>query len=64
MSLLKGSVSARIHQIDQPRIITAIQNLSDEPRPSGCGKLSDRQAWSLRIGDYREQMGLDSYSFL
>ena len=36
------------------RIIAAIQALADEPRPTGCRKLtgSDRD-WRIRLGDYR-----------
>ena len=41
---------ARLHN----RIISALQALADEPRPSGCRKLSgsDRD-WRIRVGDYR-----------
>jgi len=41
---------ARLHN----RIISAIQELADEPRPTGCRKLSgsDRD-WRIRTGDYR-----------
>jgi mRNA interferase RelE/StbE len=41
---------ARIHE----RVIAAIQLLSENPRPSGCRKLTgaDRD-WRVRVGDYR-----------
>ncbi len=36
------------------RIISAIQALADEPRPSGCRKLSGSDHdWRIRVGDYR-----------
>ena len=41
---------ARLHD----RIIKAIQELGDEPRPSGCRKLSGSDHdWRIRVGDYR-----------
>ena len=43
-------LTARLHN----RIISAIQALTDEPRPRGCRKLSgsDRD-WRIRVGEYR-----------
>ena len=35
------------------RIDAAILALSEEPRPSGCVKLTNQDAWRIRIGDYR-----------
>jgi mRNA interferase RelE/StbE len=36
------------------RIINAIQELADQPRPSGCRKLSGSDHdWRIRVGDYR-----------
>lgn len=43
----------KINRPDQDRIIGAIQSLSEAPRPSGCLKLSGREAWRIRIGSYR-----------
>jgi mRNA interferase RelE/StbE len=37
----------------QDRIITAIRHLAINPRPSGVKKLSGRDAWRIRVGDYR-----------
>ncbi|MBN1191441.1 MAG: type II toxin-antitoxin system RelE/ParE family toxin [Dehalococcoidales bacterium] len=31
----------------------AIRRLADDPRPRGCRKLSGRDGWRIRIGDYR-----------
>jgi mRNA interferase RelE/StbE len=44
---------AQISPPDQDRIVSAIQDLADTPRPAGCKKLSGRPAWRIRIGSYR-----------
>ncbi len=44
---------ARIDRTQQPRIIDAIRDLADDPRPSGCKKLAGRLAWRIRIGTCR-----------
>ena len=43
----------RIHPDDRVRIIAALQNLANDPRPSGSKKLTNRPAWRIRIGAYR-----------
>ena len=43
----------KISKADQDKIIRSIQSLSDNPRPHGCKKLSSREAWRIRIGNYR-----------
>ncbi len=35
------------------RIKDAILSLKDEARPKGCKKLSGRDGWRIRVGDYR-----------
>lgn len=35
------------------RVATAIDQLAVDPRPPGCVKLSGREAWRIRVGDYR-----------
>ncbi|MEM6757777.1 MAG: type II toxin-antitoxin system RelE/ParE family toxin [Planctomycetota bacterium] len=36
------------------RIDTAIEALAEEPRPTGCVKMSGRDTtWRIRVGDYR-----------
>ena len=35
------------------RLITAIYTLADDPRPHGCKKLKGRDAYRIRVGDYR-----------
>lgn len=44
---------AKIDRASQQRIIDGIRGLADDPRPSGCKKLSGRPAWRIRIGPYR-----------
>jgi mRNA interferase RelE/StbE len=44
---------AKIDRTQQNRIVDAIRKLADDPRPSGCKKLSGRPAWRIRIGAYR-----------
>jgi mRNA interferase RelE/StbE len=38
---------------DRQRIITRVRKLSDEPRPSGCEKLSGHNLYRMRQGNYR-----------
>ena len=44
---------AKVDRQDQPRIITAIRELAQNPRPLGSKKLSGRDAWRIRVGAYR-----------
>jgi mRNA interferase RelE/StbE len=32
---------------------SALRKLSVNPRPSGCKKIKGRDAWRIRVGDYR-----------
>jgi mRNA interferase RelE/StbE len=41
---------SKIDRKDQSRIIKAIRELAEEPRPQGSKKLSGRPAWKIRIG--------------
>lgn len=43
----------------QDRIEKGLQDLSDEPRPSGSRKLRGREGWRIRIGDYRAIYEID-----
>ena len=38
---------------ERQRIVKKIQTLADEPRPSGVKKLSNRNFYRLRSGNYR-----------
>ena len=44
---------ARISRQDHPRIIAAIRDLAQDPRPPGSRKLSGRPAWRIRVRAYR-----------
>jgi mRNA interferase RelE/StbE len=36
-----------------PRVRDAIRKLGEEPRPTGCVKLSGRDGWRIRVSHYR-----------
>jgi mRNA interferase RelE/StbE len=44
---------AQLPKQEYERIKEAIKNLSRDPRPAGCKKLSGREGWRIRVGDYR-----------
>ena len=44
---------AKVARPAQDRIVEALQKLGDQPRPAGAKKLRGREAWRIRIGDYR-----------
>jgi len=44
---------SKIPDPDQERIIEVIKALGEGPRPPGCKKLSGREAWRIRVGNYR-----------
>ena len=35
------------------RIISSVRHLTGDPRPPGARKLTGREAWRIRVGDYR-----------
>ena len=35
------------------QVKSAISGLAENPRPSGCKKLTGREGWRLRVGNYR-----------
>ena len=35
------------------RILDALSELKEQPRPVGCKKLRGETAWRIRVGDYR-----------
>jgi len=37
----------------------AIRDLANNPRPHGCRKLTGRQGWRIRVGDYRVIYDID-----
>ena len=44
---------ARLPNPAYERIRAAVRALAEEPRPPGCRKLSGREGWRIRIGDFR-----------
>ena len=44
---------ARLPIRSYERIVVAIRKLAENPRPSGVRKLSGREGWRIRVGDYR-----------
>lgn len=44
---------ARKNRQDYGRVLTAICALTEDPRPPGSRKLSGRDAYRVRVGDYR-----------
>ena len=43
----------RLPNIIHDHIMTNLKSLEVDPRPSGCIKLKGRDAWRVRVGDYR-----------
>ena len=43
----------RLPDAVQTRVRAAITALAHNPRPPGCLKLTGRDAWRTRVGDYR-----------
>ena len=37
----------------ETRVLARLSELEANPRPSGCKKLKNRDAWRIRVGDYR-----------
>jgi mRNA interferase RelE/StbE len=53
---IKASARKELRKLDVPvlkRIVEAIENLADDPRPAGCKKLKARDGYRIRVGDYR-----------
>jgi mRNA interferase RelE/StbE len=44
---------SRLPENVQTRIARSMLALADNPRPQGVAKLSGREAWRIRVGDYR-----------
>ena len=44
---------ARLSPEPYARVRDAIRALAGDPRPQGCLKLTAREGWRVRVGDYR-----------
>ena len=54
--VIKKTAIKSLSKIPEPyfsTIRTAIFNLADAPRPNGCKKLKGREAYRIRVADYR-----------
>lgn len=54
--LFKRSVSSDLRalpKVDVAAILKRIEQLADNPRPSGCEKLSGQERYRIRQGNYR-----------
>ena len=53
----RRSAEKDLHRLDttvQRRVMKAVEDLADTPRPSGCKKLQgSNDAYRIRVGDYR-----------
>jgi mRNA interferase RelE/StbE len=44
---------------DRQRILEAVRNLQNDPRPAGCKKLTGRDGWRIRSQNYRVIYDID-----
>ena len=55
--LIKASAAKEIQDIatrrDRRRVVEKIRKLADDPRPRGCEKLSGRDRYRVRQGNFR-----------
>jgi mRNA interferase RelE/StbE len=61
LSILRKA-QKELAQVSPPaydRIVSAIRGLAEEPRPPGSRKLSGREGWRIRVGDFRVLYSLD-----
>ena len=49
----------RLNSPDYDSVRTRIAALKDNPRPTGCRKLSDVPGWRIRVGRYRVVYEID-----
>jgi mRNA interferase RelE/StbE len=61
--LIKASAAKEIQSIttrkDRRRVVEKIRKLADDPRPSGCEKLSRQDRYRVRQGNYRIIYSID-----
>lgn len=54
--ILSRSARKQLEQLSgeiEGRLLAKIVELEANPRPPGCKKLTNRDAWRIRVGDYR-----------
>lgn len=60
---VKASARKELRKLDasvRKRVIEAIADLADDPRPGGCKKLKARDGYRIRVGDYRVVYTVDA----
>jgi mRNA interferase RelE/StbE len=50
---------AALPKTDYERMRDAVMALAENPRPAGCKKLTGREGWRIRSGDYRAIYEID-----
>ncbi len=50
---------AQLNSVACVRVRDAIRELAGDPRPPGCLKLTGRDGWRLRVGDFRVVYEID-----
>ena len=50
---------ADLPKADYERMRDAVVALAENPRPAGCKKLTGREGWRIRAGDYRAIYEID-----
>ena len=50
---------AQLDSAAYARVRDAIHTLTQDPRPPGCRKLTGREGWRLRVGDFRVVYEID-----
>ncbi|MFZ0962889.1 MAG: type II toxin-antitoxin system RelE/ParE family toxin [Terriglobia bacterium] len=50
---------AQLNSVAYSRVREAIRELAKDPRPPGCLKLTGRDGWRLRVGDFRVVYEID-----
>ena len=54
--------AARLPSNVRDRVNVAVQALASDPRPRGCRKLSGREEWRIKVGNYRIVYEIDDES--
>ena len=65
--LIKSSAGKDIEALpkkDRRRIVAKIRSLSSDPKPPGCEKLSGRDQYRLRQGNYRVLYGIQDLDLI
>jgi mRNA interferase RelE/StbE len=54
---------AQLSSPEYDRVKEAIRNLSDDPRPQGCKRLTAREGWRIRIRRIHQTSSLGRFNF-